>query len=152
VAVRYPEPGREAPSADADGVRSGVRVGVLARETDEAAWAVAHARFPPDRQGQLTHAMAMKVSDSSWHRQLSRVEERATPGPWWMHPFTNYKTFCPYLVGSYDRVAGELARFLAAGERIVILDVPAEEDDLGHAARAFARAAVLAAHGATVAA
>lgn len=152
VAVRYPEPGREAAPADLQGVRSGVRVGVLARETDEAAWAAAHARFPEDRRGQLTHAMAMKVSDSSWHRQLSRLEASIAAGPWWMHPFTNYETFCPYLVGSYDRVGAELARFLAAGERVVILDVPADEDDLGHAAQAFACAGAPAARGTAVAA
>lgn len=145
VAVRYPEPGRPAPVRGPDAPRSGVRVGVLARDTDEAAWAVAHARFPADRKGQLTHAVAMKVSDSSWHHQLSRLDDRGPDAPWWMHPFTNYQTFCPYLVGSHAVVAAELARFVAAGERIFILDVPAGEDDLAHAAAAFAEAAARAA-------
>jgi alkanesulfonate monooxygenase len=59
-------------------------------------------------------------------------------------PFENYKTFCPYLVGSYERVGDELARYIAIGYRTFILDVPADPDDLGHMRMAFVRAAALA--------
>ena len=38
--------------------------------------AVARERFPEDRKGQITHQLAMKVSDSAWHRQLSELGER----------------------------------------------------------------------------
>ena len=45
--------------------------------TAEEAWRVAHERFPEDRKGQLTHQLAMKVSDSHWHQQLSRARRGA---------------------------------------------------------------------------
>jgi alkanesulfonate monooxygenase len=35
--------------------------------------------------------------------------------PYWLRSFENYKTFCPYLVGSYSTVAEELARYIALG-------------------------------------
>jgi len=41
------------------------------------AWRVAHKRFPEDRKGQLTHQLAMTVSDSSWHHQLSETAKEA---------------------------------------------------------------------------
>jgi alkanesulfonate monooxygenase len=55
-------------------------------------------------------------------------------------PFNNYKTMCPYLVGSYEEVAAEMATYFARGYRTVILDVPAAPDDLEHTFAAFERA------------
>jgi len=55
-------------------------------------------------------------------------------------PFQNYKTMCPYLVGSYDRVAEELSGYLGVGYRTFILDVPAAAEDLDHTMRTFQRA------------
>jgi alkanesulfonate monooxygenase len=116
---------------------SGVRVGIIAREREEDAWRTAHARFPEDRVGQLTHQLAMKVSDSVWHGQLSALGEAS--GPYWLVPFQNYKTMCPYLVGSYEQVAAELRGYLAAGYRTFILDVPPDREELRHVAMAFAQ-------------
>ena len=118
-------------------------VGRIARSEDAHAWSVAHARFPKDRKGQLTHQLAMKVSDSSWHRQLSELGSTG-PGernPYWLGPFQNYKAVCPYLVGSYDRVADELARYVDAGYRTFILDEPASAEEMRHVALAFEGAA-----------
>ena len=47
-----------------------------------------------------------------------------------MVPFQNYKTMCPYLVGSYEEVADELARYFSAGYRTIILDVPPNPEEL----------------------
>src|SRR5207248_8743891 len=100
--VKYPKaPGEEV--APDEGVGAGVRVGIIAREDGDEAWRVARQRFPEDRKGQLTHQLAMKVSDSVWHGQLSQLAHTTAPGesPYWLVPFQNYKTMCPYLVGSY---------------------------------------------------
>jgi alkanesulfonate monooxygenase len=96
-----------------------------------------------DRKGQLTHHLAMKVSDSSWHRQLSDLGEAAQNprNPYWLVPFENYKTFCPYLVGSYAQVADVLASYFDVGYRTFVLDVPASPEELGHISAVFARAA-----------
>jgi alkanesulfonate monooxygenase len=142
TAVKYPQPSHEE-TTDGEGEGgSGIRVGVIARPTDDDAWEVAHERFPADRLGQLTHAVAMSVSDSEWHRQLSSRTDTAerTPDAYWLWPFQNYKTFCPYLVGSYDRVGSELRAYLEHGFTTFILDVPRTEDDLHHTNVAFERA------------
>jgi len=143
TAVRYPKPpGEEDEVPSGDSVDFGVRVGIVARERAQEAWAVARLRFPEDRKGQITHKLAVGVSDSQWHRQLSEreAEEASNGSPYWLGPFQNYKTFCPYLVGSYERVALEVAGYLELGYSTFILDVPASPDDLLHTAVVFRRA------------
>lgn len=143
VAVQYPQPAEEYRlHSVSDDLPEGIRVGIIARDDPEEAWRVARQRFPGDRKGQITHALAMKTSDSHWHRQLSRVQDDGSGGesPYWMFPFKNYRTFCPYLVGTYERVGVELARYLDAGFRTIILDIPWEEEDLLHTRAALERA------------
>ena len=140
LAVKYPKrPGEEVPQAGED---SGVRVGIVARPRAEDAWQVAHARFPEDRKGQLTQKLAMKVSDSHWHRQLTEMsaKERVEDDPYWLWPFENYATFCPYLVGSYDRIAQEVRRYIDLGFCTFILDIPPSKDELDHIGAVFDRA------------
>lgn len=151
VAVQYPDPRLEhTPLAAPAGVALGIRVGIIARGQESEAWAVAQARFPPDRRGQLVHRLAMAASDSVWHRLLS---ESSAPGscdsPFWMVPFENYKTFCPYLVGTYERIASVIAFYLRAGYTTFITDVPFAEEDAASAARVFELARRAAARGTT---
>jgi len=140
TAIKYPRAADAEERLPDDFLHLGVRVGIIARERDADAWAVAYSRFPEDRKGQLTHQLAMKVSDSSWHKQLSTVVVETERSPYWLVPFQNYKTMCPYLVGSYDRVAQELARYIALRYRTFILDVPFDREELDHINLAFARA------------
>jgi alkanesulfonate monooxygenase len=147
TAVKYPQPpGDEAawigPSAPAS---FGIRIGIIAREDPDEAWRIAHARFPPDRKGQITHQLATAVSDSDWHRQLAGEPGVTSPldddpDPYWLGPFHNYKTFCPYLVGSYDRVARTVAHYIRLGAKTFILDVPASDEELAHSNIVFAHA------------
>ncbi len=120
-------------------VRSGIRIGIIARDESRKAWQVAYERFPVDRKGQLTHALARKVSDSSWYEQLSELGDRATEvdSPYWLVPLKNYKTFCPYLVGSYDEVRREVSKYVQRGIRTFILDVPPDREELYHTAIVF---------------
>jgi alkanesulfonate monooxygenase len=142
TAVKYPKPPGEEDDQSGSLVECGVRVGVIARADPDEAWRVALERFPDDRKGQIAHKLAMQVSDSSWHRQLSELGERpvSEENPYWLGPFENYKTFCPYLVGSYERVGEELARYLRFGYGTFILDIPPSADELEHTAAAFRRA------------
>lgn len=139
TAVKYPKPSDEEEDQRNDIIRSGVRVGIVTRETAEEAWRVALERFPEDRKGQIAHGLAMKLSDSQWHKQLSELGERpaSEENPYWLGPFQNYKTFCPYLVGSYGRVAEELARYIGFGFTSFILDIPPSRDELQHTSQAF---------------
>jgi len=145
TAIRYPQPAESEAAereASAAGIKCGVRVGIIAREDEKDAWRIAHERFPEDRRGQLAHQVAMKVSDSIWHKRLSALGQhpRSEDNPYWLSPMQNYKTFCPYLVGSYSRVATELGRHLWLGFRTVILDIPPSRDELAHVMEVFRRA------------
>ena len=143
TAVKYPRPANECEAeAPLDGLDSGVRVGIIARRNEAEAWEIAEQRFPEDRKGQITHQLAMKVSDSLWHQQLSQTakQTKSQRSPYWLRPFENYKTFCPYLVGSYDQVGAELARYIALGYMTYILDVPPSQEELRHVKSAFDRA------------
>lgn len=142
TAVKYPKPPDEEEDQRGDTIDSGVRVGIIARESGEEAWRVALERFPEDRKGQITHKLAMKVSDSKWHEQLSKLGEKpvSEENPYWLGPFQNYKTFCPYLVGSYERVADEVARYIGTGYKTFILDIPPSEEELEHTAVVFREA------------
>jgi alkanesulfonate monooxygenase len=55
-------------------------------------------------------------------------------------PFERDRLLCPYLVGSYDRVADEVARYVEAGCRTFIIDVPAAPEELEHIGEVFERA------------
>ena len=141
--MEYPKPPAEyttAPSANT--ASRGIRIGIIARSEDAEAWSVARTRYPEDRKGQLTHQLAMKVSDSSWHRQLSELGKTAAgaENPYWLVPFQNYKAVCPFLVGSYDRVADEVARYVDIGYRTFILDVPASVEEMHHTGVVLERA------------
>ncbi|HEU0289767.1 MAG TPA: LLM class flavin-dependent oxidoreductase [Burkholderiales bacterium] len=143
TAVEYPKPPADyATVLPANGASSGIRIGIIARSEEADAWSVARARFPEDRKGQLTHQLAMKVSDSSWHRQLSELGNAGSgeENPYWLVPFQNYKAMCPYLVGSYDRVADEVARYVDIGYRTFILEAPASPDETRHTGVVFERA------------
>src|SRR5262249_30921164 len=127
IPVKYPEPPEQcAIRPELRNSGCGIRVGIIAREREEEAWEIADRRFPPDRQGQVMHNLAMKVSDSVWHRTLSAINGRVKEirSTYWLWPFQNYKTFCPYLVGSYEQVSHELGRYLATGYKTFILDIP----------------------------
>ena len=143
TAVHYPRPSAEYQGgATNDHNPSGIRIGIIARETSEDAWEIAHGRFPEDRKGQLAHQLAMKVSDSAWHKQLTELaaESKVKKSPYWLWPFENYKTFCPYLVGSYDEIAKEIAHYMKVGHRVFILDIPPCEEELRHTAEVFTQA------------
>ncbi|MEU0149744.1 LLM class flavin-dependent oxidoreductase [Streptomyces sp. NPDC006288] len=143
VPVRYPEPpGVADPEADGDRRGTGVRIGVIARDTDQEAWAVAHERFPASRAGRLAQRAARGVSDSQWVARLSVADE--FPGgpdsPYWMGPFLNYATYCPYLVGSHEKVEKEISGYLDAGCGTFILDTARADDDYAVIAAVFDRA------------
>jgi alkanesulfonate monooxygenase len=144
TAVKYPKPADQEQFPPDQLVDAGIRVGIIARDTEPAAWAVAHERFPEDRKGQLMHQLAMKTSDSAWHKELSAIDGSTHPSPYWLVPFNNYKTMCPYLVGSYERVGHELARYIALGCRTFILDVPHSRDEFDHIGVSFERAVAVA--------
>ena len=148
VAIEYPRPGDAyEDGGPASGPGAGIRIGIVSDPDGERAWRLALERFPEDRRGRIAHRLAMEVSDSAWHRQLSDLGRESAASidpatgrprsPYWLGPFENYRTFCPYLVGSDEDVSAELARYIRAGFRVFILDIPAAFEDLEMAGRVF---------------
>ena len=144
TAVHYPRPSGEYSGMVEEGLMdSGVRVGIIARDSENDAWDTAQARFPHDRKGQIARQLASKVSDSSWHKQLAELAEETEDkvSPYWMVPFKTYNTNCPYLVGNYQQVADEIVCYMKAGHKKFILDIPPSEEELHHSAIVFEQAA-----------
>lgn len=141
TAIEYPQPPVLNTEAEKFIRRNdiGIRIGIIAREDDSVAWKKAFERFPEDRKGEILHEMAMSVSDSVWHKQLSDLSrERQLEGsPYWLGPFKNYKTMCPYLVGSYTQIASVLSAYMDMGYLTFIIDVPESAKELEHIALAF---------------
>jgi len=148
TAITYPEP----PSSDFTGRSdaidpvpgsvdgTGIRIGILARESADDAWAEAVRRFPPDADRQARQEAVAKTSDSLWFQRLSALaQDHSAPkeNVYWLGPFRNLQSFCPYLVGSYDSVAAQLSAYLRDGVRVIILDCPHDEADLVLAATAL---------------
>jgi alkanesulfonate monooxygenase len=147
TSVKYPKPPEEEQPRPDEGIECGIRVGIIARDHAEDAWRVARVRFPEDRRGQFAHQLAVKTSDSHWHQQLSEPRAGVDDNPYWLGPMQNYQTFCPYLVGSYDRTAEEITRYLSLGYRTFILDIPASLEELESISVVFDRAQRGVAHG-----
>jgi alkanesulfonate monooxygenase len=147
LAVAYPKPPGEEESLRGAPVDIGFRIGIIARDSAEDAWLVAKERFPEERRGQIAHKLAMQVSDSQWHQQLSQLGDRPASqfSPYWLGPFHNYKTFCPYLVGDYGQVAREVAKYIGLGATSFVLDIPASREELEHIEVVFDQARQLAA-------
>jgi alkanesulfonate monooxygenase len=139
TAVKYPKCSSEEPPLPETG-DWGLRIGVIARPDAAEAWQIARSRFPEDRKGQLTHQLAMKVSDSEWHHELSQLPGEMPDSPYWLVPFQHYKTMCPYLVGSIEVVAEEIGRYVTLGYRTFILDIPPTLEDLRSTTDAFSHA------------
>ncbi|MEX0608707.1 MAG: LLM class flavin-dependent oxidoreductase [Balneolaceae bacterium] len=145
--IEYPEPhsfytNNSAPKATHS---NGIRIGILTRTSHDEAWEDARLRFPETREGALTHQLAKKTSDSSWHKKLSDQGDEITEEEpvYWLGPFKNYNTFCPYLVGSYDEVTEEITHYLQAGCNTCILDIPVSESELKHTKHVFTQAEAL---------
>jgi alkanesulfonate monooxygenase len=134
TAIKYPQPPGEYKNENSN---AGIRVGIIARASADEAWQVANERFPTDRKGELAHQLAMKVSDSVWHQQLSTLGNTTERNPYWLTPFQTHKTYCPYLVGDYDTVATEIAQYTAVGFSTFIVDIPPTEEELFHTGIVF---------------
>jgi alkanesulfonate monooxygenase len=126
--------------------RTGIRIGVIARDTTERAWCEAHRRFPPDPVGTAVRALTASQLDARWHDALwTRTGDVVgVEDMYWMHPFRSSQTYCPFLVGSQAEVAGFLAEYIRLGVSMLMLARPDTEDDLFHAVDTVRRAERLA--------
>ena len=120
---------------------NGVGFGIIARETAEEAWSVAHRRFPIDELGEELHDYSSETTESHWHKKLSRDAALTSTqkSPYWLYPFKSFRSFSPYLVGCHAEVGAALSEYFSLGVSTIILDADdlIEQDDLRHAAIAL---------------
>ncbi|MEV6044030.1 LLM class flavin-dependent oxidoreductase [Streptomyces xanthochromogenes] len=139
VAVTHPEPlasfASDFATPERAGLGTGIRVGLLARATDEEAWLAAREHFPSDRLSHLKTVMRQK-SESDWSRRLARLTLAGGTydDVYWTGAYHAGKGSAPLLVGSYERVAEYLGRYLALGVSNVLLGGLSAEEEFRHSA------------------
>lgn len=122
--------------ADAQG---GLYFGIVTRPDRAAALEAARAYFPADDVGREVAARAMQATDATWKRRLwseSESEEISTCG-YWLGPFKNFQSDCPYVVGERAVLSGIIAELVRKGTSTFVIDTPVAEVELQEIAAAF---------------
>lgn len=116
------------------GQEIGVRIGLLARNTDEEAWTAALEDHPVDRAARL-RTLLKRDSPSDWNRRLARLaaESDVYDDVYWTGLYNTDLTAAPTLVGSYKRVAEYLGAYIALGVTKLLLAKVDTEEDFRHA-------------------
>jgi alkanesulfonate monooxygenase len=113
------------------------------------ATAIAHPRLASEELRLATGAPASALASSRDRGDRMTIARRDSPktagadgqaNPYWLAPFLNGRSTCPYLVGSYDAIAHELRHYIARGCQTFLLDVPPDPEELEHVNIVFTRA------------
>lgn len=145
VMITHPEPAgifaKSFLAARRDSKREiGVRVGLVARETEDEAWAAALEGHQVDRAARL-RTLLKRESQSDWNRRMAQLASEADihDGIYWTGLYSTGRTGAPLLVGSYDTVAEYLGRYIALGVTHLLLTKVDTEDEFRHAHAVLAR-------------
>lgn len=140
--LQYPRALESYPPGATDLKGTGVRVGIIARDTSAEAWKVAEERFPRSTTGEVRSRMIAPIIDSTWWHQLQadRLSAQIPDSTYWLYPLRGYGEFCPYLVGDHQAVAEYFAHYLDMGISTLILQLPRDEADVHNAMLAVERA------------
>lgn len=129
-AIQYLRPASEYSSQMFDPrVRHGTRLGIIVRDTSEEAWQTARRRYPDNPAGAAIRDYASRISDSVWVKELNREISTPEGHPYWLGPYRNAQSSCPFLVGSMSDVARELESYLRIGLRTFLLERPEDVED-----------------------
>ena len=136
-AIEYPRPSHEYQGEKLDtAVSHGIRLGFVVRESSAEAWSLARKRFPESKDGAMIREYSSQISDSSWVKALNGAASESG-GAYWLSPFKHYQSNCPYLVGSTDEVAAELAVYIRAGFKTFLIDYPENAEDAKRITQVF---------------
>jgi alkanesulfonate monooxygenase len=122
------------------GIRApGVNLGIFAREDRDHARKSAQLRFRDSLENRELLKYTMENTDSVWKRKLSEAgrDEELYENGYWLLPFLTFQADCPYLVGSYEEIGAKLRSFADRNVSTIILDVLADEQELGHVCKAL---------------
>lgn len=117
----------------------GVHLGLICRETDEAAWRAARALFPLDERGERMQRFSSQNTDAVWKKRMLRMADDKVESVegYWLEPFSRFQADCPILVGGHERVIRMLRHIVGQGIDNLVLELPPHEEDYLHAARAL---------------
>lgn len=121
-------------------VRHGARLGIIARDTAAEAWNIARTRYPADPLRTEVRKYYVKISDSVWVKELNREVKVPEGHPYWLDPYRNNYSACPFLVGSIAEVSSELASYIRLGIRTFLIESPWNDEDAENVGKAFATA------------
>jgi alkanesulfonate monooxygenase len=144
-AIQYLKPSDQYSVGQLDpGIQHGTRVGIIARGTSEAAWIAARGRFPENPVGAKIRDYFSHVSDSVWVKELNALKPLPGAQTYWLGPFKNNQAACPFLVGSFEAVAAELAGYIRLGLRTFLLEHPLDDEDADQISMVFQLAGQIA--------
>lgn len=107
---------------------SGVRFGIISRESDTEAWDVAKAYFPFDEEGFRRELVYSKGNESAWRQNIAELSSRELyDGVYWLGPSRISRSYSPFLVGSHERVEAYLKQYVDHGVDTLILASPLDE-------------------------
>ncbi|HTE39528.1 MAG TPA: LLM class flavin-dependent oxidoreductase [Steroidobacteraceae bacterium] len=137
-AVRYLLPAHEYGGKSFDPrIEHGARLGIIVRNARDEAWATAKRRYPPSKDGAIIRQYSDSLSDSTWVKELGKAVAIPEGHPYWLGPYRNYQTSCPFLVGDFEEVVTELAAYVRLGIRTFLLEQPEDFEDSNLISRAF---------------
>jgi alkanesulfonate monooxygenase len=139
VIVTHPEPVENFRESFVEGRANGgseigVRLGLLARPTEEEAWTAARDRYVTTRSDRL-QTLLQRESQSDWIRRMAALvtSDGIYDRVYWTGLFGSGRAAAPMLVGSYDSVARYLERYRAAGVTKLLVAQVETEEDFAHA-------------------
>jgi alkanesulfonate monooxygenase len=143
VFITHPEPPEQfqqsfATQLNNPDLRAGIKIGIIARETTEEAWAAAQEKYPQNSRGAIITKLKKK-SESNWLRQLATLgsEAEVIDDVYWMGGFNSGKANNPILVGNYEEVSEYMMRYLDLGVSDIIVAGLETESDFRHSDQVF---------------
>lgn len=115
-------------------VQIGIRIGVIARATDEEAWEIANLKFPSSRVGILKALVINKMKMNENNKQMSEIakSDEVIDEVFWMGAYRSGVNNNPYLIGSYKKVSEYLKKYYDIGVRVILLSDLYEREQFSH--------------------
>jgi len=130
-----------------DSIRKGdgVHFGMIVRDKIEHAWDVANNYFKEESTGQAVLQFSMANTDSQWKQDLyeSVKSNSISEDGYWLSPFENYQSDCPYMVRSSDDMTDLIVRLVESGTSAFIIEIPVDETEFIEIKKAFKNARII---------
>jgi alkanesulfonate monooxygenase len=119
--------------------KKGLHFGIVGRETGKEAMERFSKLFVVSEEGQALLDYSMSNTDASWKKQmrLEMEKEYRSDGTYNMAAFANFKSDCPYHVGSYEEIAKIIVKYVINGTTTLVIEVPEGEVEFEHISRVF---------------